>query len=78
MDHEELLSRIKVRSGTDVDRVAAVAAIMRGRACKPEADEVMSLVLELAMTKAPRELEATLNPTEAIAELLCWFNGDLG
>lgn len=66
MDQAELLSRMKVRIGI----CAAIdVCATRVRRCSFEAEEAMVLLLELASARLPRELDATLNPTEAILDI---------
>lgn len=62
VDHEEVLSRMKVRSGAG--DVTGATAEMRGRRCMPDAEDMSDLLLVVARAKAPREVDATFRPIE--------------
>ena len=70
MDQEELLSRMKVRCAMVAE---SGTLAMRGRTGEAGAQVESSLALELESLRAPRELEATLRPMQAIVstQLFC-------
>lgn len=64
LDQEEALSRIKLRMGAS-DAMGATPRT-RGRRCIPDAEDSSGLQLAFARLMAPLEVEAMLNPIDAI------------